>query len=103
MVINLSSIIKSKQGNQGTRKKRDDTGSAMQFTGETRFPPSFSDFLSNSENKNNLGQFLARKMLDLHNDSPSKFVFNNTELANDINLASHSDTTFVLLKKKTPG
>ena len=89
---------------EGTRKKRGDTGSTMQFTGETRFPSSFSDFLSNSENKNNLGQFLARKMIDLHNDSPCKFVvtFNDTILTNDTNLASQSDIKFCTAEEADP-
>ena len=79
---------------EGTRSKRGDTGSTMHFTGETKFPSKFSDFLSNSENKNNLSQFLARKMLDLHNEKYLlKFVvtFNDTILTNDTNLASQSD------------
>ena len=85
IVIELSPIIKSKQktsctihlitllrlfykrrdivvdryfsGNlkEGTRKKRRDTGSTMNFTGETKFPDNFNNFLCNSSNKEKLG------------------------------------------------
>ena len=37
---------------EGTRKKRGDDGSAIQFTGDTQFPSNFGDFLSNSVDKN---------------------------------------------------
>ena len=37
-----------------TKKKSRDDGSTMEFTGDTQIPSNFSDFLSNSVNKNNL-------------------------------------------------
>ena len=37
---------------EGTRKKRGDDGSTIQFTGDTQFPSNFGDFLSNSVDKN---------------------------------------------------
>ena len=59
----------------GTRKKRGDDGSTMQFTGDTQFPSNFGDLLSNSVNKNNLSQFLAHKLLVFPGDDTSrKFV-----------------------------
>ena len=70
---------------EGTRKKREDHGSTMHFTGDTQFPSNFGDFLSNSVNKYNLNQFLAHKFLVFHGeDSSLKFVvtLNNTILTN---------------------
>ena len=78
---------------EGTRQKRGDTGSTMDFTGQTNFPANFSEFLCNNANKDNLGQFLAQKFIALHSDKTRKFVvtFNDGILTNDETLSLQMD------------
>ena len=82
---------------EGTRKKRGDDSSTMQFTGDTQFPSNFGDFLSNSVNKYNLNQFLAHKFLVFHGENSSlKFVvtLNNTILTNVNDLLVQTDINY---------
>ena len=51
---------------EGTRDKRGSSGSKLSFTGSTKFPSDFNNFLSNSENKDSLNQFLVRQFIQLH-------------------------------------
>ena len=49
---------------EDTRSSRD-SGTLLKFDENTDIPQDMADnFLKNSENKNNLGEFLAKKMID---------------------------------------
>ena len=51
---------------EDTRSSRD-SGTLLKFDENTDIPQDMADnFLKNSENKNNLGEFLAKKMIDMH-------------------------------------
>ena len=51
---------------EGTRDKRGNDGSTLKFTGDTQFPSDFKDFLSNSQNKDKLNEFLAQELISIH-------------------------------------
>ena len=89
---------------EGTRLKRGDRGSTMNFTGETKFSANFSEFLCNSANKDKLGQFLAQKLIALHSDNPTKFVvtFNDGILTNDDNLSLQMDISCCTAEEADP-
>ena len=90
---------------EGTRKKREDDGSTMQFTDDTQFPSNFSDFLSNRVDENNISQFLSHKLLVLHGDNSSlKLVvtLNDTILTNINNLLVKSDINYCTADKANP-
>ena len=51
---------------EGTRKSRG-TGTILMFDDDTDIPQDMIDnFLRNSQNKNNLNEFLSKKIIDLH-------------------------------------
>ena len=55
---------------EGTRNNRGARGSKLIFNGESLMPKDFSsNFLANSENKENLNIFLAKKFVDFHKNS----------------------------------
>ena len=90
---------------EGTRKKRGDDGSTMQFTDDTQFPSNFGDILSNSVNENNINQFLPHKLLVLHGDNSSlKLVvtLNDTILTNINNLLVKNDINYCTADKANP-
>ena len=48
---------------EGTRSKRGSSGTKFNFIGYTKFPPHFETFLSNSDHKSGLYQFLAQTFI----------------------------------------
>ena len=60
---------------EGTRNNRGARGSKLIFNGESLMPKDFSrNFLANSENKENLNIFLAKKFGDFHKNSSQVLV-----------------------------
>ena len=60
---------------EGTRNKRGAEGSKLIFNGESLMSKDFSsNFLANSENKENLNIFLAKKFVDFHKNSSQVLV-----------------------------
>ena len=60
---------------EGTRNKRGAGRSKLIFNGESLMPKDFSsNFLANSENKENLNIFLAKKFGDFHKNSSQVLV-----------------------------
>ena len=60
---------------EGTRNNRGARGSKLIFNGESLMPKDFRrNFLANSENKENLNIFLAKKFVDFHKNSSQVLV-----------------------------
>ena len=59
---------------EGTRNSRGVGGSKLIFNGESLMPKDFSSNLANSENKENLNIFLAKKFGDFHKNSSQVLV-----------------------------
>ena len=59
---------------EGTRNSRGVGGSKLIFNGESLMPKDFSSNLANSENKENLNIFLAKKFVDFHKNSSQVLV-----------------------------
>ena len=54
---------------EGTRNSRGVGGSKLIFNDESSMPRDFSSNLANSQNKENLNIFLAKKFVDFHKNS----------------------------------
>ena len=89
---------------EGTCEKRVSPGSKLSFTGSTKFSSDFNNFLSNSENKDSLNQFLARQFIQLHAGKSQIIVvnFNETISSNDELLLSEEDISNCISEEADP-
>ena len=80
---------------EGTRDKRGNDGSTLNFTGDSLFPSNFKDFLSNSANKNKLNELLAQILINVHDSSSSQLTlvvtYENKILTNNTSLLDQQD------------
>ena len=69
---------------KGNLRKGRSLGTAISFSGDTKLPFDFKDFLGNSENKTNLNQLLVKCFIEEHTNYIQTFVvtFNDTVLSN---------------------
>ena len=69
---------------KGNLRKGRGLGTTISFSGDTKLPSDFKDFLGNSENKTNLNQLLVKCFIEEHTNNIQTFVvtFNDTVLSN---------------------
>ena len=91
---------------EGTREKRGNDGSTINFTGNSVSPSNFKDFLSNSRIKDALSEFLAEKFLNIHRSSTSSttlvVTFKNTILTNKNDLLCQPDISNCTTEEAAP-
>ena len=68
-------------------------GTAMTFNGEMTLPRDFMDFLGNSENKNNLNEFLVKRFLEEHLGTQTLVVTYKDSIISNKSLLSDEDIT----------
>ena len=89
---------------EGTRSKRGSSGTKFNFTGSTKFPSNFENFLNNSENKSSPYQFLAQTFTLLHTGKTQILVvtYNETVLSNLDALQSDPDISHCTAEEAVP-
>ena len=91
---------------EGTRNKRGNDGSTLKFIGDNQFPSDFKDFLSNSQNKDKLSEFLAQELINIHQSSASTVTmvatYKTSILTTDTDLLHQQDISECTAEEADP-